>query len=149
MSGCLDVTKSGGALANSSNTAFGAADNIAAWIPKDKHLLDSTAKRPAKFNTNSFDDIRSMVAEALNSPSAKFLPNGESADSFRVIADMGREVGTKGQTSIRAAVGNDGKIWTAPPAKNNFLLNIKNFQFFVKNTLFEAQASHPVRATIF
>jgi exosome complex RNA-binding protein Rrp4 len=36
-------------------------------------------------------------------------------DSFRVVTDLGREVGSKGQTSVRVIVGNNGKIWNAFP----------------------------------
>ncbi|MDT4329330.1 hypothetical protein ACQE3E_07055 [Methylomonas sp. MED-D] len=108
------VANSGSALANASSSAFKAADNVVAWTPKNKHLLDSTAQRAAKFNTNSFDDIQSVVAEALRSPNAKFMTNNVD-DSFRVVIDLGREIGSKGQTSVRVIVGNDGKIWNAFP----------------------------------
>ncbi|MEP4888935.1 MAG: RHS repeat-associated core domain-containing protein [Aliiglaciecola sp.] len=112
------VTKGGSVLANASTSAFRAADNVASWIPKNKHLLDSTAKRSAKFNTNSFDDVQSIVAEALRSPNARFMTNNAD-DSFRVVTDLGRTVGSKGQTSVRVIVGNDGKIWNAFPVNAN------------------------------
>jgi hypothetical protein len=108
------VADGGFSLANASNAAFKAADKISGLIPKDKHLLDSTAKRTAKFNTNSFDDIHSIVAEALRSPNAAFMEN-DGANSFCVVVDLGRVIGSKGQTSVRVIVGNDGKIWNAFP----------------------------------
>ena len=65
-------SSSASALNNASISALKAADKLLAWTPQNKHLLDSTAKRAAKFNTNSVDD------------------------SFRVVTDLGRAVGAKG-----------------------------------------------------
>ena len=77
-------------------------------------MVGTTANRSAQFNTSDISDIQHLVKEALNSPSAKFIPNNVDG-SFRVVVDMGRPVGTKGQTSIRVIIGNDGKIWNAFP----------------------------------
>ncbi|MBE0367045.1 hypothetical protein [Pseudoalteromonas aurantia] len=107
--------KTTSALANASKAAYKAADNIAGWVPKNKHLLDSTAKRARKFNSNSLNDVRSIVQEALRSPDTKFMPNPDGG--FRVVTDLGRKIGSKGETSIRIAVGENGKIWTAFPVK--------------------------------
>ncbi|UAB73126.1 VCBS repeat-containing protein [Vibrio sp. SCSIO 43132] len=103
-----------GALNSASNMAYKAASNVHRWTPKDKHLLGSTAKRAAKFNSNSISDVQRVVAEALRSSSARFMKNNAD-DSFRVVADLGREIGSKGQTSVRVIIGNDGKIWNAFP----------------------------------
>jgi hypothetical protein len=62
-----------------------------------------------RFNINNVSEIRKIVKEALNSPNASFIPNNIEG-SFRVVVDMGRPIGTKGQTKIRVIIGNDGKI---------------------------------------
>lgn len=55
-----------------------------------------------------------LVKDALSSPSALFLPNNQPG-SFRVVVDLGKPIGTKGQTSVRIIVGEDGKISSAYP----------------------------------
>jgi hypothetical protein len=57
-----------------------------------------------------------LIAEALSSSAAKFFPNGVEG-AYKITADLGRIVGTKGETSVRTIVGKDGKIWTAFPEK--------------------------------
>ncbi|MBX4134248.1 hypothetical protein JMI89_11485 [Frischella sp. Ac48] len=107
-----------GALDNASKIAFDAAkNNVTTWTPKDKHMVGTTANRSAQFNTNNVSDIQNLVKEALNSPNAKFLPNNVDG-SFRVVVDMNKPIGTKGQTSIRIIIGNDGKIWNAFPVNS-------------------------------
>ena len=64
------------ALNEASKTAFDAAkNNVASWTPKDKHMVGTTANRSAQFNTSDISDIQHLVKKALNSPSAKFIPN--------------------------------------------------------------------------
>lgn len=58
-----------------------------------------------------------MVREALTSPNAKFLPNGTDPNSFRVVTDLGRVVGSNGETAVRVVVDFAGKVWTAFPVK--------------------------------
>ncbi|SCC32082.1 hypothetical protein [Gilliamella intestini] len=107
-----------GALDDASKTAFDSSKNsVDIWIPKDKHMVGTTATRSAQFNTNNVSEIRNIVKEALKSPNAIFLPNNIEG-SFRVVVDMGRAIGTKGQTSIRLIIGNDGKIWNAFPVNS-------------------------------
>ena len=107
-----------GALDNASKTAFDAAkNNVTTWTPKDKHMVGTIANRSAQFNTNNVSDIQNLVKEALNSPNAKFIPNNVDG-SFRVVVDMNKPIGTKGQTSIRIIIGNDGKIWNAFPVNS-------------------------------
>lgn len=77
-------------------------------------MLSSTAKRAAKFNTNNIKNIRAIVSEALKKSDANFLPNNVEG-SFRVVTNLGRVIGSKGQTSVRVIVGNNGKIWNAFP----------------------------------
>ncbi|WP_024550140.1 VENN motif pre-toxin domain-containing protein [Siccibacter turicensis] len=111
------VAKNGSwdAIDAASKTAFNSAKNdVANWTPKDKHMIGTSASRSAQFNTNSLEEIRTLVKDALNSPDALFLPNNQPG-SFRVVADLGMPIGTKGQTSVRIIVGEDGKIWNAFP----------------------------------
>lgn len=46
-----------------------------------------------------------------------FLSNGFSSNSYQVITNMNRVIGTKGQTSLKVIVDKNGKIWTAYPVK--------------------------------
>ncbi|HKS33163.1 MAG TPA: hemagglutinin repeat-containing protein, partial [Enterobacteriaceae bacterium] len=111
------VVKNGSwdAIDNASKTAFNSAKNdVANWTPKDKHMTGTSASRSAQFNTNNAEEIRTLVKDALNSPNALFLPNNQPG-SFRVVVDFGKPIGTKGQTSVRVIVGEDGKIWNAFP----------------------------------
>lgn len=67
-------------------------------------MVSTTAKRSAKFATDSPEEVRNIVQEALTSPNAVFETNNQD-DSFRVIAALGRVVVTKGQTKVRVSVG--------------------------------------------
>jgi hypothetical protein len=65
-------------------------------------------------------DINGSVAEGLRSPNASFLPNsgpGAAPESFIVRTDLGRTIGTKGQTVVKIVVSNDGRVITAYPVK--------------------------------
>ena len=53
-----------------------------------------------------------MVSVGLRSEGAMFLPN-DPPGTLRVVADMGRAVGMKGQTSIRIIVTDDGRVINA------------------------------------
>ena len=57
-------------------------------------MLGTTARKSAQFNTANIDNVRGLVKEALASPNAKFMVNNED-NSFRVVTDMGRVIGTK------------------------------------------------------
>lgn len=103
------------ALEGASATAYQAANKINNWIPKNKHMRTNTSQSKARFNTDSFDEVRGWVAEALRSTRAQFRPNGSSPDSFRMVVDMGREIGTKGQRRIRVVVTDEGDIINAFP----------------------------------
>ncbi len=103
-----------GGIGKSSRTARKAALYVRSWTPKNKHLLGSKAKRSAKFNTNNIKEVQNYVREALLSDRAQFMTNNVSG-SFRVVTDLGRQISSKGQTSIRVVVGKDGKIWNAFP----------------------------------
>ncbi|WP_241649429.1 hypothetical protein [Rosenbergiella collisarenosi] len=107
-----------GALNDASKTAFEATKNhINIWAQKYKYLLGTTARKSAQFNTANIENVRGLVKEALTSPNAKFMVNNED-NSFRVVADMGRVIGTKKQTAIRISIGSDGKIWNAFPVNH-------------------------------
>lgn len=54
------------------------------------------------------------MVEALRSPNASFMAN-DVDNSFRVVTDLGRGVGSKGQTFLRIIIGDNGKLWNAFP----------------------------------
>lgn len=66
-------------------------------------------------------DIDATVREALQSPGAIFRPNrnaaGDIVPGYRVYADLGRTVGTRGETGLRAIVSPDGRVITSFPGK--------------------------------
>ncbi|WP_161965993.1 RHS repeat domain-containing protein [Steroidobacter cummioxidans] len=103
----------GSALREASSAAFRAADDVAAFRVPVKHL-PGAGGRYAKFGEGV--DPQGAIAEALRSPNAVFSPNNVD-ESFRVVTDLGRAVGSRGETALRVVVGNDGKIWTAFPVK--------------------------------
>jgi hypothetical protein len=102
------------ALADASSAAFQAADDIAGWYPKVKHLLSGAGSK-ARFATDSADEVRALVQEGLRSPNAIFAPNPNLEGTFRVITDMGRAIGIKGQQFLRTIVGADGKVINSFP----------------------------------
>ena len=103
------------ALARESKAAFEAADNIASFTFSAKHS-PGAAGTYSKFASGV--NPYKAVAEALRSERAVFKTNpGGMADRFRVITNLGRVVGSKGQTSIRVVVSNSGRIITAFPVK--------------------------------
>ena len=97
-------------LSSASESAYRASVNTKNWLPKDKHMMNSTAKKYAKFNTNDQLIVKDRVIEALRSPNATFLSNGFSSNSYQVITNMNRVIGTKGQTSLKVIVDKNGKI---------------------------------------
>ena len=107
-------TAPGSILDDASRAAFEAADNVGSFTVKSKHL-------PGAGGTyNKFDygvDPNAAIREALTSDSALFLPNPNLPNTFRVVADLGRPIGTNGQTSIRVIVGLDGQVINAFPVK--------------------------------
>lgn len=64
-------------------------------------------------------DIDATIREALRAPGAVFRPNrnaaGELIPGYRVYTDLGRTVGTKGETGIRTIVSPDGRVITSYP----------------------------------
>lgn len=53
--------------------------------------------------------MQSWVQEALSSPKAQFFQNPQMQDSFKVVTDLGRKIGTRGQTKIMVVV-KDGVV---------------------------------------
>ncbi|MEM6275303.1 MAG: hypothetical protein AAF735_08700, partial [Myxococcota bacterium] len=102
-------------LQQASTAANRAAAGIGNWIPKAKHLLGGGSQSKARFLTDNFGQVRSLVQEALRSPNANFLPNPNIPNTFRVVTDMGRAVGQNGRQFIRVVVGMDGKVINAFP----------------------------------
>ena len=109
------AAKGGSALAEASASAFRAADDPASIFIKNKHLA-SAGGNSAKFASTDIAQVQRWVAEGLRSEGAMFLPN-QLDGTFRVVADLGRVVGTRGQKRIRAIVTNDGRVINAFPVK--------------------------------
>ena len=78
----------------------------------NKHL-SSASGNWSKFNKNSADDILRMVQDGLKGQNVSFAPNGPH--SWKVIVDMGTQIGTKGQNAVKVIIGHGGKIWTMYP----------------------------------
>lgn len=80
-------------------------------------------KNAAKFNVTTVKDARLIVKEALESPKGQFLLNKTPPDgtiienSYVIITDLGRVIGTKGQTKVKTIIGSDGTIWSTYPIK--------------------------------
>ena len=79
----------------------------------NKHL-SSAGGNYNKFNLDSSDDILRMVQNGLKSQNVAFAPN-KIAKSWQVIVDMGMQIGTKGQSTVKVIIGYGGKIWTMFP----------------------------------
>ena len=107
------VTYDASPLQRASSAAFRAAELSSNFAVKVKHLAGS-AGQWAKFAPGT--NPNALIKEALSSPSAKFFPNPGTADeSYKVITELGRVIGTKGETALRVIFGADGKTWTAFP----------------------------------
>ena len=104
-------------LRKASDAAFKAADNISGFIPKNKHILGGGSQSKARFNTADVGEIRRLIQEGLRSPNARFLPNPNVPNTFRVVTDLGRQIGIKGQTRLRTIVGLDGKVINSFPVR--------------------------------
>lgn len=98
-----------GALSN-------AIKKVANFSVSNKHLSNAGG-RYTKFNTTSQSTVRSWVKEALQTnPSISFNENYDKL-SFTITANVGKKVGTKGETKIKVVFDYTGKVWTAYPAK--------------------------------
>ena len=97
-----------------SKAALKAAKKAAKFSVKAKHL-SNTGGKFAKFNTSSRKQVSKWISQALKSKNANFYPN--SKDSYYIITNMGKKIGTKGQKSIKVVFTKAGKIITAYPVK--------------------------------
>jgi hypothetical protein len=105
----------GSVLKKASKVAFQAARNVGKFSVSNKHLANAGG-RYRKFNTTSQREVRRIIYAALRSRNAQFLPNNQP-NSYVVITNLGRKIGTKGETRVKVVVGGNGKIWTAYPIK--------------------------------
>lgn len=106
------ITAGTSMLARASETAFRAAGRADDFVPGAKHAAGAGG-RWAKFAEGV--NPNAALREALSSPGARFLPNGEG--SFRVVTDLGRVVGSRGETGIRAVVDYQGNVITWFPVR--------------------------------
>jgi hypothetical protein len=104
------VHNCGEGIAEASEAAFKAAADPSKIFVKNKHLA-SFGGNIAKFNSNDIPEVQRWVAEGLRSDRAVFLPAKDG--SFQIMVDMGRQVGTKGQTGIRVMVDFEGNVFNA------------------------------------
>jgi hypothetical protein len=102
----------GSILQRASSAAFKAAANAESFAAGAKHLAGAGG-RWAKFAEGV--NPNALLREALSSPNARFLPN--DAGSFRVVTDLGRAIGTRGETGIRAVVDFEGHVVTWFPVR--------------------------------
>lgn len=102
-------------LEAASTAAFRAADDIESFTPKNKHLLSGGSQSKARFATDSVEEVRELVQEALRSPNAAFLPNPNVPGTFRIVTNMGRAIGPRGQQNLRVVVAFDGRVINAFP----------------------------------
>ena len=102
-------------LNEASQSAFKAADNVSEFSVSNKHLMDAGG-RWQKFDTTDKGQVNTWVQEGLRSENAQILPNNQE-NSYKIITDLGKTIGTRGETKIQVIIGADGKIWTAYPVK--------------------------------
>lgn len=57
------------------------------------------------------------MKEALNSKDFSFTLSDNDKLSFVVTKNLGKKIGTKGQTKIKIVIRANGKIWTTHPVK--------------------------------
>ncbi|MCQ9210146.1 hypothetical protein [Granulicatella seriolae] len=86
---------------------------------KNKHLNSSTAKRARKFNVSSAEEANKIVQDALkNGKIIETIPNGvgsQGQNSFSSIIDIGKVIGTKGETHIKIVYDELKNVWTTYP----------------------------------
>jgi len=90
-----------------------AAERIVEWMPKGVHFgWESSFKNKGKFlATMTKDEARDLVRDALLRAEIERHPNQRDGrlaeDQFVVVADVGRTIGTRGQTKIRIVIVRD------------------------------------------
>jgi hypothetical protein len=108
----LDNTE---AIAQASEAASLAAAAVESFTIKSIHV-EGGPSRKAKFL--SALDVRQAIKDTLCSTEARFMSNEQLPETFRVVTDLRRVVGTRGETSLRVIVSNDGRIINAFPVRN-------------------------------
>ncbi len=93
--------------------------NIEAFEIKNKHLSESTAKCARKFNVATPEDANKIVQDALkNGEVIETIPNGigdKGQQSFSIIIDTGKVIGTKGETHLKIVYDELNNVWTTYP----------------------------------
>lgn len=82
------------------------------YSPSAKHLAGAGG-RWAKFNVGTPNGVRRIVYEALRSPNR--VVSIQADGRYRIVADLGRVIGTKGQTAVRVIMTPVGQIVTSLP----------------------------------
>ncbi|WP_243290704.1 SAR2788 family putative toxin [Bacillus sp. FJAT-47783] len=93
-----------------------AIKKVANFSVSNKHLSNAGGNY-RKFNTTSKSQVNKWIKEALNSKNVSVSLNDSKKLSFIIIADLGKKIGTKGETKIKIVIGWDSIIWTAYPIK--------------------------------
>jgi len=93
------ITNKNSVLKKASKAAFKAAKKVDDFTVSNKHLMDA-GRRWQKFATNNKIQVNVWIKEALYSENAKFIPNNQNG-SYKVITDLGKTIGTKGETKIQ------------------------------------------------
>lgn len=107
-----DITAETSMLGRASSAANSAATRADQFVLGAKHAANAGG-RWAQFAEGV--NPNAMLRAALRSPNARFLAN--DAESFKVVTDLGRVVGSKGQTGVRAVVDYLGHVVTWFPVK--------------------------------
>lgn len=91
-----------------------AADRVAEWVPKGVHFgWEKSFRNKGKFPaTMSKEEARSLVAGLLRGAPLRIDRedplSAPGIERFRVVADAGRIIGTRGQRRVRMIVVRDG-----------------------------------------
>jgi len=85
---------------------------VGSYTVKTRHL-PGHHQNFSKFNTSNQNTIRGWMRSALRN--GRIRPNGTSTDSFLIVHNTGRVIGTRGERFIRVVFAADGKIITTHP----------------------------------
>ena len=93
--------------------------NIRGFEIKNKHLSGTTSIRTRQFNVFTAPEANRIVQDALrNGRVVETLPNGigsQGQSSFSTIIDVGRVIGTRGETHIKIIHDILNNVWTTYP----------------------------------
>jgi RHS repeat-associated protein len=90
--------------------------NVSKFTVSKKHLKNAGGNFN-KFKTDSQAEVRKLITQALKSKNNIIRIELNSSDSYYVIVDMGREIGTKGEKFLKIIFTFKGKIISAYPVK--------------------------------